>query len=93
LIILGHQHFEFAIEVQKGNVDLGETVATDSPILTFCESFFEQFFAATFDYQISGLFDYTAGSTARHSSMLTLLSDCFRHTTTRSAELMMILKN
>jgi hypothetical protein len=51
---------EFAIEVQKGNVDLGETVATDSPILTFCKSFFEQFFAATLDYQISRLFDYTA---------------------------------
>jgi hypothetical protein len=50
---------EFATEVQEGNVDLGETVATSSPIVTFCESFFEQFFAAM-DYEISGLFDYTA---------------------------------
>lgn len=50
---------EFAAEVQKGSVDLGETVEKNSLIVTFCESFFEQFFAAL-DYEISGLFDYTA---------------------------------
>lgn len=44
---------EFAAEVEMGNFEGWDTVEEDSLLMTFCESFFDQFFAAL-GYNISG---------------------------------------
>ncbi|MFI4990319.1 MAG: hypothetical protein ACHQHO_05325 [Solirubrobacterales bacterium] len=45
---------EFAAEVQKGELSPLETLAANARIITFCESFFVQFFANVLGKEIEG---------------------------------------
>jgi hypothetical protein len=50
---------DFAKEVADGKITKFETVEESSPIIAFCESFFEQFFGDELDTQIT-VFDHDA---------------------------------
>jgi hypothetical protein len=65
---------DFADEVQDESIDRDDTVEKSSPIISFCETFFDQFFAAL-GHNISGFNDDAKRDASELAERLRLRAD------------------